>query len=90
MGHAHDLPEAIELSALGQSVCVQFTTNDDRQLQVRFEEDGRIIIRGWGNIAAKLGNADQVKFMATIALEEQTTCPSCFGKVGKCSCERVI
>lgn len=83
-----DLPEAVAATAIGDRVCLEFTTRDNRQLQVNFNDKGEISIRGWGNLANKVGNWDQVSMSATLQKQEATTCEVCFRKLKDCKCRK--
>jgi hypothetical protein len=58
--------------------------SDGRTIQLTFNEDGVVFLRGWGNIPAKLGNGNSMTFRAQLQFEEQTTCPVCYDRLERC------
>lgn len=54
---------------------------DGRTLQVVFHEEGRIYIRGWGNIPGKVGNMNKFGAHGSIAFEEPDTCDICYNQL---------
>jgi len=65
--------------------------DDGRTVQLSVDEAGTILLRGWGNIPASLGNNNTIVLACQINPQKQTHCPVCynlFGPKDKC-CENM-
>ena len=70
------------------SVILEVELEDGRTVQFCVNEDGHVEVRGWGNIAAKLGNMNSLQFNANLAFEEPTTCEVCYHRLtDNCGCD---
>ena len=67
--------------SLPGSGLIEMQAADGRTLQVVFDEEGRVHIRGWGNIPGKVGNMDRFSVHGSVAFEEPDTCDICFNRL---------
>jgi hypothetical protein len=65
-GKVVELPD---LNNIG-SVILEVELDDGRTVQLSVGIEGRIHLRAWGNIPAKVGNADSVHLTAIVPFEE--------------------
>lgn len=59
-----------EYEMVGMGAGMQIEMEDGRTVQVFFNSDGRVHVRGWGNKPITLGNLDRTSFVALIPYEE--------------------
>jgi hypothetical protein len=69
------------------STILEVELDDGRTVQLCVDVEGHIHLRAWGNIPAKVGNSTQASFDCQLNLEEQTSCPTCYGRLGECNCD---
>jgi hypothetical protein len=67
---------------------VELITRDGRTAQVSFWEDGRLSMRAWGNVPAKLGNSNKTAMECFVPIEEPSSCEYCYWQLEKCTCEK--
>lgn len=86
---AYVMGRAVPLEGIanGASTILEVELDDGRTVQLVVDCGGRIGLRAWGNIPAKVGNSTQAGFECHLNFDEQTTCPTCYGKVGECNCD---
>lgn len=76
-----------EVVRLRQSGIVEVVLDDGRTAQMIFRTDGQLTIRAWGNIPAKIGNANMTGMYTTVEFEKPTTCEVCYNRLGNCGCK---
>ena len=77
----------IENVANPHSVVLEVEFPDGRTVQLSVEDTGGVNLRGWGNIPAKVGNGTKLSLAGVVNPQEQTTCPVCYHRLGKCGCD---
>lgn len=63
------------------SVIFEVELEDGRTVQFRVDKDGYVNVRGWGNIAAKVGNRNILELHAFVPHEEPFTCEVCYARL---------
>lgn len=58
-----------------EGICAEVVFDDGRTVQIVVSSDGHISLRGWGNVPAKLGNANALSLYCSLPREEQTHDP---------------
>lgn len=56
--------------------------DDGRTVQLSVDEAGVILLRGWGNIPATVGNGNTVELTCQVNPQKQTHCPICYNPFG--------
>jgi hypothetical protein len=65
---------------------IEIILDDGRTAEMYFTNDGKLSVRAWGNIPAKLGNSDNTAFRCNVIYEEATNCEKCYNLLNSCTC----
>jgi len=75
-------PIPIEVNQPPGSVVLEAELDDGRTVQLSVNETGVVLLRGWGNIPATIGNSSTVELLCQIHPQKQTHCPVCYNPLG--------
>ena len=82
---AYVMGRAIELEGVNNPT-LEVEFDDGRTVQLVVNDDGGILLRGWGNIPSKLGNSNSVQMYCDLQYQEPKTCHICWGPIAECNC----